>query len=367
MRVKRMLGLALAVAALAVGLLGCASEPTPPVPTAEITDQADGATTPLPVALQTRTFPLQAEPTDNPMTPARIELGRQLFFEPALSTSQAMACATCHQPQQGLSNGQQTSTPRPGAPGRNVPTLWNVGFRRFLTWDGREIALESQARGPLTLPHEMAAVPAELEAKLRAIPAYVTLFDQAFGGGVESVTFDNVTRALAAFERTLVSDNSAVDRFLNGDQAALSAAQRRGLDLFFSERTHCAECHQPPTFAMETFRVVGVEAEDLGRAGVSELGVRGAFRVPTLRNIARSGPYMHNGSLPTLETVVEFYAAGGGRVRGVPYVDPLIKGFELSAQEQADLIAFLEALTDESRLPAVPARALSGLPTGLAP
>ena len=348
------------VAAILLALLAaCAQTPTPVVPR-----PLPEATLELPPAAQARPFPIQAIPTDNPTTPAAVELGRQLFFDPILSTSRAMACATCHQPERGLSNGQVVSTARPGAPGRNVPTLWNVGFRRFLTWDGREIALESQTRAPLTLPHEMAAVPAEVDAKLRAIPAYVALFDQAFGGGAESVTFDHVTRALAAFERTLISDNSPVDRYLAGDAAALTAAQQRGLAVFFSKQTNCAECHQPPTFAMETFRVIGVESEDPGRAGVTPEGVRGAFRVPTLRNIATTAPYMHNGSLASLDAVIEFYAAGAGRVRDFPYVDPLLKGFELSEQEKADLIAFLQALTDESRLPAAPSPALSGLRTG---
>lgn len=350
-----------------LGLLtACAPRPTPTPtlpdpPTATV--QATEVALALPPAAQARPFPIQAIPTDNPTTPAAVELGRQLFFDPVLSTSRAMSCATCHQPDLGLSNGQVVSTARPGAPGRNVPTLWNAGFKRFLTWDGRETALESQARLPLTLPHEMAAIPAEVEAKLRAIPEYVSLFSQAFGGGPESVTFDNVTRALAAFERTLISDDSPVDRYLAGDATALTAPQQRGLAVFFGERTHCAECHQPPTFAMETFRVVGVDSVDAGRAGVTADGVRGAFRVPTLRNIATTGPYMHNGSLATLNAVIEFYAAGAGRPRGVPYVDPLLKGFELSDQEQADLVAFLQALTDESRLPVAPSPALSGLPT----
>lgn len=316
---------------------------------------------PLPAAARKTEFPPMAVPPDNPTTPARVELGRQLFYDPVLSASQAMSCATCHHPDQGFSNGQATSTPRPGAPARNVSTLWNTGYNRFLLWDGRETSLESQARLPLTLPHEMAADPAQLEERLRAIPAYVELFDTAFGGGTGAITFDNVTRALAAFQRTLISRHSAFDRFVAGDTTALTPAQQRGLALFFSERTHCAECHQPPTLASETFRVVGVASDDLGRAGVSDKGLRGAFKVPTLRNIARTGPYMHNGSLGSLAEVVQFYADGAGRARGVEGVDPLLKGFDLSAAEKADLVAFLEGLTDESELPAVPVRALSGL------
>ena len=244
-----------------------------------------------------------------------------------------------------------------------MQTLWNPTFNRFLLWAVRETSLEPQARLPLTLPNEMAATPTQVETTLRAIPGYVTLFTQAFGGGEEAVTFDHVTRALAAFQRTLISDNSPVDRYLAGDSRALTASPQRGLALFFGERTHCAECHQVPTFASETFRVVGVESEDAGRAGVNPNGLRGAFKVPTLRNVARTAPYMHNGSLTTLNDVIAFYAAGAGRARGAPGVDPLLKGFDLNDQEQADLIAFLQGLTDESRLPAVPTQALSGLPT----
>jgi cytochrome c peroxidase len=342
-------------------LVACAGVPTPTVPADTPTTGPRVTPAPLPAAAQKTEFPPIAVPPDNLTTPARSELGRQLFYDPVLSANKTMSCATCHHPDQGLANGQATSTPRPGAPARNVPTLWNVGYNRHLLWDGRETSLESQARQPLTLPNEMAADPDQLVADLRAIPAYVELFDAAYGGGADAITFDNVTRALAAFQRTLISQNSPFDRYVAGDGGALTAAQQRGLDMFFSERTHCAECHQAPTFASETFRVVGVASDDPGRAGVSDKGLPGAFKVPTLRNVALTAPYMHNGSLASLEEVVQFYADGAGRPRGVERVDPLLKGFELSAAEKADLIAFLEALTDESALPAVPERAVSGL------
>jgi len=328
------------------------SLPTPPSPLDD----------PL-LAAQKTEFPPIAAPPDNATTPARVELGRQLFFDPVLSASNAMACATCHHPDLGFSNGAPVSPPRLGAPARNVPALWNVGYNRHLLWDGRVESLEEQAVDPLTLTNEMAATPEQIEVELRAIPAYVELFDAAFGGGEQAVTFDNVTRALAAFQRTLLSYNSPFDRYMAGDTTALTAQEQRGLALFFAPETHCAECHQPPTLAHETFRVVGVPSEDPGRAGVSPTGVRGAFKVQTLRNVALTAPYMHNGSLATLEDVVQFYADGAGRPAGFPFVDPLLKGFELSAQDKADLVAFLRALTDESTLPAVPEPALSGLPT----
>ena len=339
-------------------LLAACASPTPTPKPAEVATIA-----PISLPTPSQDWPPILVPSDNPITPAKVELGRQLFYDPILSASKAMSCATCHHPDHGLSNGQTVSIPRQGAPPRNVPALWNVGFNRFIQWDGSEQLLESQAWLPLTLPNEMAIDPAEVKARLRAIPAYVELFDAAFGGNdVETVTFDNVTRALAAFQRTLISQNSAYDRYVAGDSAALTAQQQRGMALFFSERTHCAECHQPPLFALENFRVTGIPSDDLGRAAVSEKGIKGAFKVPTLRNVTLSAPYMHNAALATLDEAVQFYADGAGRANDFPLVDPLLKGFDLTAQEKADLVAFLNALTDESQLPPVPEVTLSGLP-----
>ena len=292
-----------------------------------------------------------------------MELGRQLFYDPLLSANNEMSCATCHHPDLGFSNGEAVSEPRPGSPARNVSGLWNTGLNAFLLWDGRETSLESQARLPLTLPNEMAETPEDLEAKLRAIAAYVDLFDAAYGGGDAAVTFDNITRALAAFQRTLISDNSPYDRFAAGDKGALTAQQQRGMEVFFSASANCSECHHLPNFSMETFRVTGVPSDDPGRAGVSQSGLRGAFKVPTLRNVALTAPYMHNGSLATLEEVVQFYANGAGRANNFPRVDPALQGFALTLEEKAALVSFLESLTDESRLPPVPEVALSGLPT----
>lgn len=308
-------------------------------------------------------FPPLYEPPDNRATPVKVELGRQLFFDPVLSASNAMSCATCHHPDLGFSNGAAVSSARPGAAPRNVATLWNSGYNQLLLWDGRETSLESQARLPLTLASEMAADPEALVAELAAIPAYGELFAAAFPEEAQAVSFETIRRALAAFQRTLISDDSPFDRFAAGDQAALSPAQQRGLALFFSQRARCAECHTPPSFASETFRVIGVDSADPGRAGVSPSGVPGAFKVPTLRNIAATAPYMHDGSLATLQAVLDFYSEGAGRARGVANVDPFVTRLDLSAQEKADLLAFLQALTDESKLPTVPEVAVSGLPT----
>ncbi|MCO5243155.1 MAG: right-handed parallel beta-helix repeat-containing protein [Anaerolineae bacterium] len=310
-----------------------------------------------------RAWPASNEPADNPTTPEKAALGKLLFFDPLLSENNNMACATCHHPDLGFGDGQPVASGPSGPLTRNTPTLWNVDYVQKLFWDGRMDSLESQVNFPLTHPNEMGVSDiAALEAELRANPEYVALFDAAFGGGEQAVTTDNMARALAAFQRTLLSQNSQFDRYAAGNFDALTPQQRRGLALFRSGATRCFECHGAPTFASDTFRVVGVPSDDPGRAGVTPDGQQGAFKVPTLRNIALTAPYMHNGSLATLEDVVNFYADGGGHAFGVDNVDVFVNGFDLNDQERSDLVAFLYALTDEWSLPALPEAVPSGLP-----
>ena len=311
-----------------------------------------------------REYPPTNEPADNPTTAEKAELGRLLFFDPILSENNDIACATCHHPDLGFSDGRPTAVGMTGAAlARNAPTLWNAAYVQSLFWDGRTDSLEDQALVPLTHADEMGVGdPATMAAELSANPEYVALFDAAFGGGAAAVTPENTTRALAAFQRTLISDDAPFDRYAAGDFDALTPQQRRGLAIFRSGATRCFECHGAPTFASDTFRVVGLPSEDPGRAGVTDSGVFGAFKVPTLRNIALSAPYMHDGSLATLEQVVAFYENGGGRAGGFEQVDVFVNPFELTDQEREDLIAFLYALTDESGLPEVPAAVPSGLP-----
>ena len=310
-----------------------------------------------------RAWPASNEPADNPTTPEKAALGKLLFFDPLLSENNNMACATCHHPDLGFGDGQPVANGPDGPLTRNTPTLWNVDYVQKLFWDGRMDSLESQVNFPLTHPNEMGVTDiAALEVELRANPEYVALFDAAFGGGEQAVTADNMARALAAFQRTLLSQNSQFDRYAAGNFDALTPQQRRGLALFRSGATRCFECHGAPTFASDTFRVVGVPSDDPGRAGVTPDGQQGAFKVPTLRNIALTAPYMHNGSLATLEDVVNFYADGGGHAFGVDNVDVFVNGFDLNDQERSDLVAFLYALTDEWSLPALPEAVPSGLP-----
>ncbi|RMH00366.1 MAG: hypothetical protein D6706_04010 [Chloroflexi bacterium] len=353
------------VAVLVVIFLIAAAFPLPQDPPVDMENHGAGASSVEPSysGLQ-REFPPLNEPPDNPTTPEKVALGRLLFFDPVLSENNEMACATCHQPDLGFSDGKPRATGLDGVElARNTPTLWNVGYAKNLFWDGRISSLEEQAAVPLTHPQEMSTQDTEaLVAELKAIPEYVALFDAAFGGGEEAITLENITRALAAFERTLITNNSPFDRYAAGDFNALTPQQRRGLAIFRSGATRCFECHTAPTFASDTFRVIGVPDDDPGRAAVAEDGTFGAFKVPTLRNIALTAPYMHDGSMATLEEVIDFYAKGGGRAHGVENVDVFVSGFELTDQEKADLIAFLYALTDESNLPEIPTSVPSGLP-----
>lgn len=297
---------------------------------------------------------LQAAWPDSPPVDAdRAELGWLLFYDPVLSVDNNMSCASCHHPDMGFSDGRTLAL---GAHDvdlrRNTPTLWNVAFVESLFWDGRVGSLEEQMLIPLTHVDEMGAEPDDILADLIAIPEYVERFEAAYDDGV---TLENVIDAIASFQRTLISRNAPFDRFAAGDFNALTPSQRRGFDIFRSAQTRCFECHTWPTFTANTFHVLGVPDSDLdnpdrGRAEVlnapdGEFG----FRTPGLRNVALSGPYMHNGAFDTLEEVVQFYADGGGARAGgldVP-VDEKLRGFTLTEQQLDDLVAFLLALTDE--------------------
>lgn len=298
-------------------------------------------------------------------SPEKTELGRLLFFDPILSKDQDMSCATCHNPSLGFSDGLQTAK---GSDGefltRNTPSLWNAGYETKLFWDGRADSLEQQMSVPLHAENEMAGNDNETVARLKAIPEYVKLFDAAFGK--DSVTMENAQSAIASFERTLISNNSPFDRYAAGQFDALTGQQRRGLNLFRSAATRCFECHAAPTFGSDDFFVTGVPdleglPHDLGRKAIASDGQDGAFKAPTLRNVALTGPYMHNGTFATLDDVLWFYEKGGGSQFGLD-VDRHIIPIELSEQEHEDLVAFLYALTDESAMPEVPKSVPSGLP-----
>jgi len=310
-----------------------------------------------------REFP----PLNGDTSPEKAELGRILFFDPILSKNQDISCGTCHNPSLGFSDGLQTAMGSDDNPLlRNTISLWNVGYESNFFWDGRAATLEEQMNVPLHATNEMAGSDEETVSRLKAIPAYVDLFDKAYGSGADSINAANMQSAIAAFERTLVSHDSPFDQYAGGQFDALTAQQRRGLDIFRSASTRCFECHAAPTFSNDNFFVTGVpgldgQTHDTGRADVARDGLDGAFKSPTLRNAALSAPYMHNGAFATLEEVIDFYTMGGGADQGTA-VDRQIVPFELNTQEKEDLIAFLYALTDESAMPEIPTSVPSGLP-----
>jgi parallel beta-helix repeat protein len=312
-----------------------------------------------------------AFPPLDPVNLRRAALGRLLFYDPLLSVNNDRSCASCHHPDLGFSDGRRLAL---GAHGddlrRNSPSLWNVAYVDALFWDGRADSLEAQMLVPLTDAREMGANLDALLAELRAVPAYRRLFAEAYGtaDGTDAITLEQVTGAIADFQRTLISRNAPFDRFAAGDFDALTPAQRRGFDVFRSAQTRCFECHTFPTFGSSTFHVLGVpdtdpNAPDLGRAETRRApDAERAFRSPGLRNVSLTAPYMHNGAFLTLEEVIDFYARGGGADQGID-VDEKLRGFTLTPQQSADLVAFLRSLTDEPPdLIAIPDSVPSGLP-----
>ena len=296
-------------------------------------------------------------PADNPPKADTIALGRRLYYDTALSVDNTIACASCHDPKFGFSDGKQFSEGVKGQKGnRNSPTVFNAAYWTVQFWDGRAPSLEKQAEGPVQNPVEMGHTLEGAVKKVSADPSYRADFEKAFGPG--PITYEQIEKAIASFERTVVSGNSPFDKyFYGGDKKALSAAAQRGLEVFRdTKKGNCAVCHtigdQYALFTDNLFHNIGVgvdskgELTDLGRYEVTKNEEeRGAFRTPTLRNIALTAPYMHDGSLKTLKDVVDLYVGGG---TSNPHLDKQIKSLDfLTRQERADLAAFMESLTGE--------------------
>jgi len=286
-------------------------------------------------------------PADNPYSPARVELGSDLFFDARLSANGAVSCATCHPPAHAFAGSDPppvgvTRTPLR----RRAPTLINRAYGRSQFYDGRAPTLELQILGPVTAPDEMGTTPEAAAAAIAGIPGYGALFERAFGD--PKVTFDRITKAIASFERTIVSGNSPYDRFLNGDKQALSREAKRGLQIF--ERSgECSECHKGPNLSDDNFAGLGIgpdqQPPDLGLGVItSRRGDQGKFKVPTLREVAHTGPYMHDGRFKSLDEVLEFYRKGG---KPGPHLDSRIAPFFLDERAKSDLLAFLESLSGE--------------------
>jgi len=297
-------------------------------------------------------------PDENPMSVEKVELGKMLYFDKRLSRDQTVSCATCHAPQKGFTDQLPTSTGIDGqVGGANSPTVINTAFNLFQFWDGRAPSLEEQAKGPIENPIEMGFTHAEAVAAIKTIEGYKPYFEAAFGDS--EVTIDRIAQAIATFERTVLSGNSAWDRFVYGNEPdAMSESAKRGLDLF-QGKAKCTRCHVGFNLTDNIFHNLGVGMSEpekhLGRFKVTnEDKDRGAFKTPTLRDIQRTAPYMHDGSVDTLEEVVELYDKGG---EANPWLDSKMEPLGLSEQEKADVVAFMRSLegdwepTEEPELP----------------
>lgn len=332
-------------------------------------------------------LPTPTVPQDNPMTVEKVELGRHLFYDVRLSANETQSCASCHEQARAFSDGLPTPTGSEGAVlARNAMALVNTAYTKPLTWANPLLPeLENQIAVPLfgEAPIELGAIGHEDEIleRLRSDPTYEALFAAAFPDEADPYTFGRIIAALACFCRALVSVDSPYDRYTYWDEPdALPEAALRGAELFFSELLECHHCHGGFNFSIATvhentgspanpfantglYDVDGNGAYPLGNQGLIEItfedGDMGKFRAPTLRNIAASGPYLHDGSAATLEEVLQIYAAGGRTIAEGPYAgdgtanphkSSFVSGFPLGDQELADLMAFLESLTDETFL-----------------
>ena len=334
----------------------CSSQPQPEP------DKKAGAPAPTatPYNLQRVALPEMAIPADNPLTAERVALGKQLFFDTRLSKNGNMSCETCHQPDKGWTDGKALSEKFDGTMNtRHTPTLYNVGYYKEWYWDGRAATLEAQIlaawRG------QMGADPEQIVGKLNAIEGYKNAFQTALGG---PATADGVTKALAGFVRTLISDNSPWDRYEKGDKSAVPEDAVKGFTVFSdSDKANCTLCHLPPTYTDALFHNVGVGFDkptpDLGRGKIladkaTQSGgdvaeakkLDGAFKTPTVRSVSESGPYFHDGRAANLEDAVDFMLRGGIKN---PSLDEKLKPRKLSAQERTQLLAFLKSLTPESK------------------
>jgi cytochrome c peroxidase len=303
-------------------------------------------------------------PESNPQTPEKIELGKKLFFDRRLSGDGTMSCATCHNPELAFTDGLDISLSYPTTRNwRNAPTLINVAFSKYLFWDGRATTLEDQALFPMMSAFEMNQNLDFLEEELRSVPEYVEAFRKVFGG---EITRERIAMAIAAFERTLISRNAPIDRFLNGDKTALSEKARKGYEIF-TGKGRCAECHYGVNLSDDKFYALGVPEneeqekdprvsatrrfvakvyhyedyinlkEDPGRYLITKDPKDWkAFKTPTLREVSRTAPYMHNGAFKTLDEVIGFFNRGGGPGNKV------LKPLNLTDEEKQYLKAFLE-------------------------
>lgn len=286
-------------------------------------------------------------PKDNPYSVEKAELGRLLYFDKRLSADETVACASCHVPQHAFAEPSTLSTGIRGQRGvRNSPTILNRAYSLAQFWDGRAATLEEQVKGPIVNPVEMGNTEEACVDRLRRVQGYRLLFMDAFG--TPDFTMDHIAMAVATFERTLLSGNSPYDRYRDGDRKALNPAQARGMKIFF-DKAKCDKCHEGLNFTSNSFRNIGIGMDkpnpDLGRYEVTKDPLDwGSFKTPTLREAANTAPYMHDGSLKSLDEVVEYYDKSGTWNKNL---DHDIKPLKLTRDEKADLVAFLKSLSGE--------------------
>ncbi|GHN01245.1 cytochrome-c peroxidase [Cytophagales bacterium WSM2-2] len=347
---------------------------------------------------QLETLPEVIHPADNPVTPSKRLLGKLLFYDPILSGEKDIACVTCHLPNRGYADGidlsigvggkgqgpdrSDFSNGRIPLLGRNSQTIINVAYNGLISgsqkydpmtapmfWDGRRKSIEIQCIGPPTVfnimlgdAYSSAVTYDSLVARLKKIPEYETLFSEAFGTP-NSITKENIAKAIAAFERTIVSANSAYDRYVKGDRSALTDDEKLGLQLFYT-KANCVTCHSGPMFSDYNYYNLGIAYNQKRPDPDKGVDNTFVFRTPSLRNIALTAPYMHDGVLQTLEEVMAHYARATSANSDITWIDPKIQPLNLSEKETAAIISFLRALTDDSYDREVLTRVPSGLKPG---
>ena len=312
-------------------------------------------------------LPKMIFPENNPYSEAKKELGKMLFFDPRLSKSKQISCASCHDPELAWGDGRTISYGHNRQTGkRNSPSLLNIGYHSVFFWDGRAVSLENQALGPITDPVEMAATETISIKNIKKIKGYKPYFREAFGD--EKITIERILKAIATYERTITSKKSKFDSFIEGKSDIFTDEEVIGLHLFRT-KAGCINCHNTPLFSNQKFHNVGLSYygrtfEDLGKYNITHKKEDvGKFKTPSLREIGRTAPYMHNGLMPNLEGIIEMYNAGMPRVKPkenqkndslFPVTDPLLKKLNLTKKEQNALKAFLLTLSSSPRREILP-------------
>ena len=349
-------------------------------------------------SLQLETLPETKHPFSNPLSPAKQELGKMLFYDPILSGEHDIACATCHLPDHGYADGLDLSIGVGGVGkstnrvdnsngripvlSRNSPTIVNTAFNGIISgnqnydpllapmfWDGRKKSLENQCAGPPTSFNIMrgngyaAAVTYDsILARLQSIPEYDLMFTNAFNMP-NSITKENIANAIACFERTIISINSPYDRYVRGDRSALTPDQKLGLQLFYT-KANCVNCHSGPMFSDYNYYNLGIAYNPKSPTIDKGFNNQFLFRTPTLRNVAITAPYMHNGMLRTLEDVMDHYIRANSSNADINFIDPKIQKLNLNSTEISAILAFLNALTDDGYDKEMPDHVPSGLKPG---